>query len=193
MVGYSSHIVVDENYVLRIPDSLSLDVAAPLLCAGITVFSPLACWSAAPGKKVGIIGMGGLGHVAVQIAHAMGAEVNVLSQSLRKQDDAVRLGADHYYATSDPETFATLAGSFDLIVNTVSANLPLDEYLGLLKVDGTLVHVGAGEPERLQLVLLDHGAPEHGRFPDRRHPADPGNARLLCRARSRCADRGHHS
>jgi alcohol dehydrogenase (NADP+) len=143
--GYSSHIVVDENYVLRIPDSLSLDVAAPLLCAGITVFSPLARWSAGPGKKVGVIGMGGLGHMAVQIAHAMGAEVNVLSQSLRKQDDAVRLGADHYYATSDPETFTTLAGSFDLIVNTVSANLPLDDYLGLLKVDGTLVHVGAPE------------------------------------------------
>ncbi|MFI6761933.1 NAD(P)-dependent alcohol dehydrogenase [Micromonospora sp. NPDC050417] len=145
--GYSSHIVVNENYVLRIPDGLGLDVAAPLLCAGITLYSPLAHWGAGPGKNVGIVGMGGLGHMGVQIAHAMGAEVTVLSQSLRKKDDAVRLGADHYYATSDPETFEKLAGSFDLIVNTVSVNLPLDAYLGLLKREGTLVHVGApGEP-----------------------------------------------
>jgi uncharacterized zinc-type alcohol dehydrogenase-like protein len=145
--GYSSHIVVDENYVLRIPDGLGLDVAAPLLCAGITLYSPLRNWNAGPGKKVAIIGMGGLGHMGVQIAHAMGAEVTVLSQSLRKKDDALRLGADHYYATSDPATFETLAESFDLIINTVSVPLPLDSYLSLLKVDGTLVHVGVpGEP-----------------------------------------------
>jgi uncharacterized zinc-type alcohol dehydrogenase-like protein len=145
--GYSAQIVVDENYVLRIPDGLNLDVAAPLLCAGITMYSPLAHWGAGPGKKVAIVGLGGLGHMGVQIAHAMGAEVTVLSQSLRKKDDALRLGADHYYATSDPETFQTLAGSFDLIVNSVSANLPLDAYLSLLKVDGALVHVGApGDP-----------------------------------------------
>jgi uncharacterized zinc-type alcohol dehydrogenase-like protein len=100
--GYSSHIVVDENYVLRIPEGLGLDVAAPLLCAGITLYSPLRHWGAGPGKKVAIVGMGGLGHMGVQIAHAMGAEVTVLSQSLRKKDDAAQLGADHYYATSDP-------------------------------------------------------------------------------------------
>jgi len=143
--GYSTHIVVDEAFVLRIPDAIELDVAAPLLCAGITLFSPLHHWGAGPGKKVAIIGLGGLGHMGVQIAHAMGAEVTVLSQSLKKQEDGLRLGADHYYATSDPDTFSALAGSFDLIVNTVSANLTLDAYLGLLAVDGTLVEVGAPE------------------------------------------------
>ncbi len=143
--GYSTHIVVDEDFVLRIPDSLALEVAAPLLCAGITLYSPLHHWGAGPGKKVAIIGMGGLGHMGVQIAHAMGAEVTVLSQSLKKQEDGARLGADHYYATSDPETFAALANSFDLIVNTVSANLDMDAYLGLLAVDGALVEVGAPE------------------------------------------------
>jgi uncharacterized zinc-type alcohol dehydrogenase-like protein len=143
--GYSTHIVVDQDFVLRIPDSIELDVAAPLLCAGITLYSPLNHWNAGPGKKVAIIGLGGLGHMGVQIAHAMGAEVTVLSQSLKKQEDGLRLGADHYHATSDPDTFEQLAGTFDLIVNTVSANLDLDDYLGLLAVDGTLVEVGAPE------------------------------------------------
>ncbi|MBE7188972.1 NAD(P)-dependent alcohol dehydrogenase, partial [Jatrophihabitans endophyticus] len=119
--GYSQEIVVDENYVLRVPDSIGLDAAAPLLCAGITLYSPLNHWNAGPGKKVAIVGMGGLGHMGVQIAHAMGAEVTVLSQTLSKQDDGEKFGADHYYATSDDETFTSLAGSFDLIVNTVSA------------------------------------------------------------------------
>ncbi|MCD0481065.1 NAD(P)-dependent alcohol dehydrogenase [Streptacidiphilus sp. ASG 303] len=143
--GYSTHIVVDEDFVLRIPDSLELDVAAPLLCAGITTYSPLAHWKAGPGRKVAVVGLGGLGHMGVKIAHAMGAEVTVLSQSLRKKDDGLRLGADHYYATSDPETFTRLAGAFDLILNTVSANLDLDAYLSLLRLDGALVHVGAPE------------------------------------------------
>ncbi|WP_448332687.1 NAD(P)-dependent alcohol dehydrogenase [Streptomyces sp. DSM 41534] len=143
--GYSTHIVVDENYVLRIPEGISLDIAAPLLCAGITLYSPLAHWNAGPGKNVAIIGLGGLGHMGVKIAHAMGAEVTVLSQTLRKKDDGLRLGADHFYATGDEATFTELAGTFDLIVNTTSANLPLDGYLSLLKRDGTLVHVGAPE------------------------------------------------
>lgn len=143
--GYSTHIVVDENYAVRIPDGLSLDVAAPLLCAGITLYSPLDHWNAGPGKKVAIVGLGGLGHMGVKIAHAMGAEVTVLSQSLRKKDDGLRLGADHFYATSDESTFAELAGTFDLIINTVSANIPLDAYLSLLKREGTLVHVGGPE------------------------------------------------
>ncbi|GAA0471320.1 NAD(P)-dependent alcohol dehydrogenase [Streptomyces stramineus] len=143
--GYSTHIVVDENYVLRIPDGIPLDAAAPLLCAGITVYSPLAHWQAGPGKKVAVVGLGGLGHMGVKIAHAMGAEVTVLSQSLRKKDDGLRLGADHYYATSDPATFTALAGTFDLIVNTVSADIDLDSYLSLLKTDGTLVQLGAPE------------------------------------------------
>ena len=144
--GYSGAIVVDENYVLRIPDSLPLDAAAPLLCAGITTYSPLRHWKAGPGTRVAVIGLGGLGHMAVKLAAAMGAEVTVLSQSLKKMEDGLRLGADAYYATSDPETFEKLAGSFDLIVNTVSANLDLNAYVGLLAVDGTLVQVGM--PER---------------------------------------------
>jgi alcohol dehydrogenase (NADP+) len=148
--GYSRVIVVDENYVFSIPDGLGLDVAAPLLCAGITLYSPLRHWGAALGKQVAIVGMGGLGHLGVQIAHALGAEVTVLSQSLAKQADGTRLGADHYYATSDPATFDKLAGSFDLIVNTVSVPLQMDDYLSLLRRDGTFVMVGA-PPEPLTL------------------------------------------
>lgn len=143
--GYSGAIVVDENYVLRIPDSIPLDKAAPLLCAGVTLFSPLRHWNAEPGKKIAVIGLGGLGHMGVKLAHAMGAHVTVLSQSLKKMEDGLRLGADEYYATSDPDTFRKLAGQFDLILNTVSANLDLGAYLGLLKTDGTLVELGAPE------------------------------------------------
>jgi uncharacterized zinc-type alcohol dehydrogenase-like protein len=140
--GYAKQIVVDENYVLGIPEGVDLDVAAPLLCAGITLFSPLRHWGAGPGTKVAIVGMGGLGHMGVKIAHALGAEVTVLSQTLAKQEDGKRLGADHYYATSDKQTFKDLRGSFDLIINTVAANLPVDKYLGLLRLDGTMVNVG---------------------------------------------------
>jgi uncharacterized zinc-type alcohol dehydrogenase-like protein len=149
--GYSTHIVVDENFVVRIPDDLELDVAAPLLCAGITLYSPLRHWSAGPGKRVAIVGLGGLGHMGVKIAHAMGAEVSVLSQSLKKMEDGKRLGADHYYATSDPDTFTALRSSFDLIINTVSAPLDLDEFMGMLGLNGTLVEVGLPpEPMTLQ-------------------------------------------
>ena len=140
--GYSTSIVVDEDYVLRIPDGIPLDAAAPLLCAGITMYSPLRTWDAGPGKRVAIIGMGGLGHMGVMIAAAMGAEVTVLSQSLKKQEDALRLGAQHYYATSDPATFEILRGHFDLIINTVSADIDIDEYLSLLALDGSMVLVG---------------------------------------------------
>jgi alcohol dehydrogenase (NADP+) len=143
--GYSDHIVADENYILHIPDNLPLDAAAPLLCAGITLYSPLHHWNAGPGKQVAIVGMGGLGHMGVKLAHAMGAEVTVLSQSLKKKEDGLRLGAEHYYATSDPATFEKLAGSFDLIINTVSAQIDWNQYLGLLKVDGTMVLVGVPE------------------------------------------------
>lgn len=141
--GYSTHIVVTEEFVVRIPDELELDVAAPLLCAGITTYSPLRHWGAAPDKKVAVVGLGGLGHMAVKLAHSMGAEVTVLSQTLNKKEDGLRLGADHYYATSNPETFEKLAGSFDLIVNTVSAKIDIGAYLSLLALDGTLVNVGA--------------------------------------------------
>ncbi|WP_327426606.1 MULTISPECIES: NAD(P)-dependent alcohol dehydrogenase [unclassified Streptomyces] len=153
--GYSTHVVVTEDFVVNIPEGIGLDEAAPLMCAGITTYSPLRRWGAGPGKQVAVIGLGGLGHMAVKIAHAMGAEVTVLSQSLKKMDDGLRLGADHYYATSDPTTFEQLAGTFDLIVNTVSAKLDLDAYLGLLAVGGAMVNVGApAEPLSLSVFSL---------------------------------------
>ena len=151
--GYSTHVVVVEDFVLRVPENIPFEAAAPLLCAGITTYSPLAHWNASPGKKVAVVGLGGLGHMAVKIAHAMGAEVTVLSQTLAKKDDGLRLGADHYFATSDPATFETLANSFDLIVNTVSAVIDLDAYLSLLALDGTLVNVGA-PPEALPIHVF---------------------------------------
>ena len=143
--GYSGAIVVDENYVLRIPDSLPLDAAAPLLCAGITTYSPLRHWNVGPGTRVAVVGLGGLGHMAVKLGKALGADVTVLSQSLKKREDGLRLGAGAYYATSDPDTFRALHSSFDVIINTVSANLDLGRYLMLLDVDGTLVELGMPE------------------------------------------------
>ncbi|MDO8188751.1 NAD(P)-dependent alcohol dehydrogenase [Conexibacter sp. JD483] len=151
--GYSSHVVVDQDFVLRIPDGLALDVAAPLLCAGVTTWSPLRHWGAGPGRRVAVVGLGGLGHMAVKFAKALGAEVTVLSQSLRKQEDGLRLGADAYYATSDRATFGELAGRFDLIVNTVSAPLSMGRFLRLLKTDGAFVNVGA-PPEPLAVPVF---------------------------------------
>jgi alcohol dehydrogenase (NADP+) len=148
--GYSTHIVVDADFVVTIPDSMGLDVAAPLLCAGITLYSPLRHWGAGPGKRVAIIGLGGLGHVGVKIAHAMGAEVSVLSQTLAKEADGRRMGAAGYYATSDPATFEQLRGRFDLIICTVSVPLPIDDYLELVRLDGALVMVGL-PPEALSV------------------------------------------
>ena len=145
--GYSSKIVVDENYVLKIPDNLPLDKTAPLLCAGVTLYSPLVHWKAGPGKKVAIIGLGGIGHMGVKIAHALGAEVTVLSHSLKKQEDGKKLGADYFYATSDDATFEKLKGYFDLIINTVSAEIDWNKYLELLKLDGSMVVVGIPEKE----------------------------------------------
>jgi len=140
--GYSTRIVVTEDFVLKIPASLAPAAAAPLLCAGITVYSPLRHWGAGPGIRVAVVGLGGLGHMAVQLAQAMGSDVTVLSQSLKKREDGLRLGAASYHATSAPETFSALAGSFNLIINTVSAQLDINAYLSLLAVDGTLVNVG---------------------------------------------------
>ncbi|MFJ5218477.1 NAD(P)-dependent alcohol dehydrogenase [Streptomyces sp. NPDC088354] len=156
--GYSRTMVVDENYVVRIPDGLSLDVAAPLLCAGITTYSPLRHWGAGPGKKVAIVGMGGLGHLAVKSADALGAEVTVLSQSLRKREDGLRMGAEHYRATSDPKTFEELDGTFDVVLSTVSAALDYSAYMSLLKTDGALVNVGLPEePIALDLFSVVTG------------------------------------
>jgi alcohol dehydrogenase (NADP+) len=156
--GYSTCIVVTEDFVVRVPERMALDLAAPLMCAGITTYLPFIRWGAGPGRKIAVVGLGGLGHVAVKIAHAMGAEVTVLSQSLKKQEDGRRLGASHYHATSDPETFTQLAGSFDLILNTVSAKIDVDDYLSLLRLDGALVNVGVpGEPMQLSVASLMSG------------------------------------
>jgi uncharacterized zinc-type alcohol dehydrogenase-like protein len=156
--GYATRIVVTEDYVLRIPDGLVLESAAPLLCAGITVYSPLSRSGAGPGRKVAIVGLGGLGHLAVKIARALGAEVSVLSQSLKKHDDGLRLGADHYYATSDPQTFEQLTESFDLILNTVSAPIDVDAYLCLLATNGALINVGLpSEPLLVNVFSLLYG------------------------------------
>ncbi|MRG66139.1 alcohol dehydrogenase catalytic domain-containing protein [Rhizobium pusense] len=143
--GYSDHIVVREDYVLSIPENLPLDASAPLLCAGITLYSPLQHWNAGPGKKVAIVGMGGLGHMGVKIGSAMGADITVLSQTLSKKEDGLKLGAKEYYATSDASTFGKLAGNFDLILCTVSAEIDWNAYLGLLKVNGTMVLLGVPE------------------------------------------------
>jgi uncharacterized zinc-type alcohol dehydrogenase-like protein len=156
--GYSTHVVVAEDFVLSIPEGIGLDAAAPLLCAGITTYSPLRHWGAGPGKKVAVVGLGGLGHMAVKLAHAMGAEVTVLSQSLKKQEDGLKLGADHYFATSDETTFTDLASTFDLIINTVSAPIDISSYLQLLTLDGALVNVGApAEPLPVNAFALIMG------------------------------------
>lgn len=156
--GYSTQIVANENYVLRIPEGIALDEAAPLLCAGITTYSPLKHWGAGPGKQVAIVGMGGLGHMGVKIAAALGAEVTVLSQTLSKEEDGRRLGATDYFATSDPETFKTNRKRFDLIINTVSADLPLDKYLSMLTLNGSMVFVGLPEkPQEFSVFSLVGG------------------------------------
>jgi uncharacterized zinc-type alcohol dehydrogenase-like protein len=156
--GYSQAIVVDENFVLKVPESLPLDKVAPLLCAGVTLYSPLKHWNAGPGTKVAIVGMGGLGHVGVKLARALGAEVTVLSRTLSKKDDGLKFGADQYYATSDPVTFEKLAGKFDLILNTVSSGVDIDQYVSLLAVDGTLVMLGApSESITVQVMPLIAG------------------------------------
>jgi uncharacterized zinc-type alcohol dehydrogenase-like protein len=140
--GYARQVVVSERFAVAIPDGLELDVAAPLLCAGITVYSPLKRWGAGPGKKVAVIGLGGLGHMAVKLAAAMGAEVSVLSRTDAKKEDGLALGATSYHATSEDGVLAGLRSSFDLIVNTVSADLPMQTYIGLLRPLGVIANVG---------------------------------------------------
>jgi uncharacterized zinc-type alcohol dehydrogenase-like protein len=144
--GYSQRVVVKERFVLRVPAGLDLAAAAPLLCAGITTFSPLRQWNCKKGDRVGIVGLGGLGHMAVKLAAAMGAEVTMLSTSRSKEADARKLGAHAFALTSEKATFRTLAGTFDLLVDTVSAPHDLNAYLGLLKVTCPMVIVG-GPPE----------------------------------------------
>jgi len=140
--GYSQAIVVRQEFVCKVPDALDLAHAAPLLCAGITVYSPLRKANVGKGTRVGVLGLGGLGHMAVKLAAAMGAEVTVLSRSPGKEKDAAELGAQHYLVTGDQAALAASANAFDLIIDTVPVEHPLDPYLPLLDVDGTLVIVG---------------------------------------------------
>ncbi len=141
--GYSKHITVNERFVVHIPDSLPLDKAAPLLCAGITTYSPLKHWHAGPGKSVAIIGLGGLGHMGVKLASALGSEVTAISRSHNKETDAMAMGAKHYIATADAKAVEKAKGQFDLIINTVSSATDIDAHLSMLKRDGVMVLVGA--------------------------------------------------
>jgi uncharacterized zinc-type alcohol dehydrogenase-like protein len=143
--GYSESIIVDQEFVLRVPENLDLAATAPLLCAGITTYSPLRHWKVGPGKRVGIVGIGGLGHMGIKLAKAMGAHVVVFTTSESKTADAKRLGADEVVLTKDPEQMNRYNGSLHLILDTVSASHDINSYLQLLKVDGTLVLVGAPE------------------------------------------------
>jgi uncharacterized zinc-type alcohol dehydrogenase-like protein len=147
MGGYSNVFVINEDYAVSIPDNLPLEGVAPLLCAGITLYSPLKNWKAGPGKKVGVMGLGGLGHMGVKFAHALGAEVTVFSHTESKRADAIAMGADHFVVTRDPASLTPLKSSFDLILNTVSAELDINLYIDLIKLDGTLVVIGLpGKP-----------------------------------------------
>lgn len=145
--GYSNKFVIDEDYAVHVPSNLDPAGVAPLMCAGITLYSPLKNWNAGPGKKVGVMGLGGLGHMGVKFAHALGAETTVFSHSPEKEADAKRMGADHFILTKDTTALDKYKQSFDLILNTVSADLDLEPYLQLLKLDGTLVVIGLpGKP-----------------------------------------------
>ncbi|HKT92551.1 MAG TPA: NAD(P)-dependent alcohol dehydrogenase, partial [Paraburkholderia sp.] len=156
--GYSTQLVVDEAFVLRVPENLELAAVAPLLCAGITTYSPLRTWGAGPGKKVGIVGLGGLGHMGVKLAHAMGAHVVLFTTSPSKIEDGKRLGADEVVISKDPEQMKAHANSFDLIVNTVAAQHDLNPFIELLRRDGTMTLVGAPEhdhpsPQVFNLIM----------------------------------------
>jgi len=156
--GYSTNMVVDEHYLFRIPDGLDLARAAPLMCGGITTYSPLRRFGCKPGDQVAVVGLGGLGHLAVKLAASMGADVTVLSSSRGKEEDALRLGAKWFVATSEPRALEGLQGKFDLILDTVSANHDLNREINLLQNFGTLVMVGLPPGS----IPLDVGALIHG-------------------------------
>lgn len=141
--GYSERVVVTEKFVIRIPPGMDLAAAAPLLCAGITTFSPLNHWELKPGQRIGVIGLGGLGHVAVKLAAARQADVTIFTTSASKIADASRLGAKRAVLSSDAESMKALAGQFDLLISTVPVTYPMQPFMDLLKLDGTLVNVGA--------------------------------------------------
>ena len=157
MGGYSNMFVIDEDYAVHIPENLDLAGVAPLMCAGITLYSPLKNWKAGPGKKVGVMGLGGLGHMGLKFAHALGAETTVFSHSPEKEADAKAMGADHFVVTKDVKNLEKLEKSFDLILNTVSAHLDLEPYLKMLKLDGTFVVIALpGKPYQINVgTMLD--------------------------------------
>jgi uncharacterized zinc-type alcohol dehydrogenase-like protein len=158
MGGYSNVFVINQDYAVKIPDNLPMEGVAPLLCAGITLYSPIKHWNVGPGMKVAVMGLGGLGHMGVKFAVAMGAEVTVLSHSPSKQADAIAMGAHHFISTKNPENLTPLAKSFDLILNTVSAELEIGDFLNLLKLDGTLVVIGLpGKPYQVHVGSLLNG------------------------------------
>jgi uncharacterized zinc-type alcohol dehydrogenase-like protein len=155
--GYSKYLVVREEFVLRVPEGLDLSKAAPLVCAGITTYSPLRTWNVGPGSRVGVIGLGGLGHMAVKLAAAMGADVTVMSRTKDKEADALALGADRLLVSTDAAAMAGAASTFDLIIDTVPVKHDINPYVPLLDVDGTLVLVGQvgplAEPSTVPLLL----------------------------------------
>jgi uncharacterized zinc-type alcohol dehydrogenase-like protein len=158
MGGYSNYFVINEDYAVTIPANLPLEGVAPLLCAGITLYSPIKHWNVGPGKKVAVMGLGGLGHMGVKFAVAMGAEVTVLSHSPSKEKDALAMGAHHFVSTKDESVFADLEKKFDVILNTISAEIDIDLYLNLLKLDGTLVVIGLpGKPYAVHVGTLLNG------------------------------------
>ena len=158
MGGYSNYFVINEDYAVHIPENLPLEGVAPLLCAGITLYSPIKHWNVGPGKKVAVMGLGGLGHMGVKFAVAMGADVTVLSHSPQKKDDALAMGAHHFIPTNDESVFKENAKQFDVILNTVSAEINIDNYLQLLKLDGTLVVIGLpGKPYAVHVGTLLNG------------------------------------
>ena len=145
--GYSNYFVINEDYAVHVPENLEMAGVAPLLCAGITLYSPIVHWKTGPGKKVGVIGLGGLGHMGVKIAAAMGAEVTVFSHSPNKKDDALKMGAKHFVVVKEKTDLQAESKKYDLIINTVSAEIDLEWYIECLKLDGTIVLVGLpGKP-----------------------------------------------
>ena len=158
MGGYSDFFVINEDYALKIPTNLDLRGVAPLLCAGITLYSPIKHWKTSPGMQVAVMGLGGLGHMGVKFAVAMGAEVTVLSHSPSKEADALAMGAHAFIATNNPDNFKPIQKKFDLILNTISAEIVIDDYLKLLKLDGTLVVVGIpAQPYKINVRNLLSG------------------------------------
>ena len=158
MGGYSNYFVINEDYAVHIPANLPLEGVAPLLCAGITLYSPIKHWKVGPGKKVAVMGLGGLGHMGVKFAVAMGAEVTVLSHSPQKEGDALAMGAHHFISTKDESIFTKYEKTFDVILNTISAEIDINLYLNLLKLDGTLVVIGLpGKPYAVQVGSLLNG------------------------------------